>query len=76
MKGGGEHPSPRTMRDLKRMDVRAPTGIGSTGSLPLCTYIIPNTKEQIPQPETVMGQCYGSDTNSYHENDFRMVHDI
>ncbi len=21
MKGGGEHPSPRTMRDLKRMDV-------------------------------------------------------
>lgn len=27
-------------------------------------------------PETAMGQCYGSDTNSYHENDFRMVHDI
>ena len=55
---------------------RAPAGIGSTGSLPLCPYIIPNTKEQIPQPETAMGQCYGSDTNSYHENDFRMVHDI
>lgn len=51
MKGGGEHPSPRTMRDLKRMDVRAPAGIGSTGSLPLCPYIIPNTKKQYHNPK-------------------------
>ena len=28
---GDEHSSPRTMRDLKRMDVRAPAGIGSAG---------------------------------------------
>ena len=31
---GGEHSSPRTMRDLKRMDVHAPAGIGSARCLP------------------------------------------
>ena len=63
------------MRDLKRMDV-LPDGDWLHREFAIVPYIIPNTKEQIPQPETAMGQCYGSDTNSYHENDFRMVHDI
>ena len=72
MKGGGEHPSPRTMRDLKRMDV-LPDGDWLHREVAIVHLY---HTEQIPQPETAMGQCYGSDTNSYHENDFRMVHDI
>ena len=75
MKGGGEHPSPRTMRDLKRMDV-LPDGDWLHREFAIVPLYHTEYEGTNTQPETAMGQRYGSDTNSYHENDFRMVHDI